>query len=104
MTTKTKFKSHNPYLNHYKNNANPLITDHNHICVLLETTSRYKMEYAPASINLIQDYLNEIVLALFDTHFRDKEYPERRLRIMHMFDVSFANAVDFYEEDESESA
>jgi len=98
-------KPNNAYLHHYYNNINALITDHNHICVLLETASRYEMQYAiDQTEHLVQDFLNEIVLALFDTHFKQNNVDEKYSKIMKMFQQSFANAESFYEDDESESA
>ena len=100
-----KLKKNNPYLHHYKTTYDALITDHNNICVLLEKASRYELKSASkhSSSNLVQDFLDEIVLALFDTHFKDDNYAERRNKIMLMFEKSYANAIEFYE-DESENA
>ena len=97
-------KTNNAYLHHYKTNINAMITDHKHICVLLETASRYTTDFESVNENLVQDYLNEIVLALFDTHFKDSNVYERYFNIKKMFEKSYANARDFYEDDESESA
>ena len=83
---------------HYKTNANPLIADHNQICVLLENASRYTTKYETANENLIQDYLNEIVQALFDTHFKHNNIDEKYSKIMKMFQQSFANAENFDED------
>ena len=100
-----KLKKNNPYLHHYKTTYDALITDHNNICVLLEKASRYELKSASkhSSPNLVQDFLDEIVLALFDTHFKDSNVYERHFKIIKMFEKSYSNARNFYE-DESENA
>lgn len=91
-------KDNNRFLYDYFTTLESLDTSVNKICVLLETAVR------DVDDTQVQDILNEIVLALFDTHFKNSNYAERREKIMLMFEKSFANAIDFYEDDESESS